>query len=155
MTNQIVFVNGKSKCGCVMAYSDGGGEYSDVHEITTCAAHSQPETLKGVNNMAKELIFYGASDDLFECEGAIREEIGCFNKPGIYHLKSSEGELLVVGYYLDSGLWSIGVSQVAENIPLPAWPVTYSVHECGYSPQVTILVPDDTDLVLSEEESDD
>lgn len=31
----------------------------------------------------KELRFYGASDDLFECEGAIREEICCFNKPGI------------------------------------------------------------------------
>ncbi|WP_407226169.1 hypothetical protein [Enterobacter sp. CPE_E1241] len=146
MNNQIVFVNGKSKCGCVMNYSDGSGEYSDVHEITTCAAHSQNETIKEVSDMAKELRFYGASDDLFECEGAIREEIGCFNKPGIYHLKSAEGELLVVGYYLDSGLWSIGVSQVAENIPLPAWPVTYSIHECGYSPLVTIEVPNDVTL---------
>lgn len=27
----------------------------------------------------KELRFYGASDDLFECEGAIREEIGCYS----------------------------------------------------------------------------
>ncbi|MDA8487454.1 hypothetical protein [Kluyvera sp. Awk 3] len=44
MTNQIVFVNGKSKCGCVMEFSDGGGEYSDVHYITPCAAHSQAET---------------------------------------------------------------------------------------------------------------
>lgn len=43
MTNQIVFVNGKSKCGCVMEYSDGGGEYSDVHTITPCAEHSRPE----------------------------------------------------------------------------------------------------------------
>lgn len=155
MNNQIVFVNGKSKCGCVMKYSDGCGEYSDVHEITTCAAHSQAEIIKEVSDMAKELRFYGASDDLLECEGAIREEIGCFNKPGVYHLKSEDGELLIVGYYLDSGLWSIGVSQVAENIPLPAWPVTYSVHECGYSPQVTILVPDDTALVLPGEENDD
>lgn len=43
MNNQIVFVNGKSKCGCVMEYSDGGGEYSDVHTITPCAEHSRPE----------------------------------------------------------------------------------------------------------------
>lgn len=27
--------------------------------------------------MSKTLNFYGASDDLFEVEGAIREEIGC------------------------------------------------------------------------------
>lgn len=43
MNNQIVFVNGVSKCGCVIKFSDGGGEYSDVHEITLCATHSRPE----------------------------------------------------------------------------------------------------------------
>jgi hypothetical protein len=102
--------------------------------------------------MTKELKFYGASDDLLECEGAIREEIGCYNKPGIYHLKSAEGEMQVVGYYLDSGLWSIGISQVAEDTPLPAWPVIYTMHERGYSVQLSIVVPDDTCLVLSEEE---
>ncbi|EDR5178958.1 hypothetical protein CEH78_005024 [Salmonella enterica] len=44
MSNKIVFVNGKSKCGCVMAFSDGGGEYSDVHAIIPCAEHSMPES---------------------------------------------------------------------------------------------------------------
>ncbi|EAY8205873.1 hypothetical protein ATY52_14880 [Salmonella enterica] len=44
MSNKIVFVNGKSKCGCVMAFSDGGGEYSDVHTIIPCAKHSMPES---------------------------------------------------------------------------------------------------------------
>lgn len=44
----------------------------------------------------KELKFYGASDDLFECEGAIREEICMYSNPGVYHLKSSEGEMLVL-----------------------------------------------------------
>ncbi|EAB8014375.1 hypothetical protein KU763_003824 [Salmonella enterica] len=44
MSNKIVFVNGKSKCGCVMAFSDGGGEYSDVHTIIPCAEHSRPES---------------------------------------------------------------------------------------------------------------
>lgn len=44
MSNKIVFVNGKSKCGCVMAFSDGGGEYSDVHTIIPCAEHSMPES---------------------------------------------------------------------------------------------------------------
>lgn len=94
----------------------------------------------------KELRFYGASDDIFECEGAIREEIDCFNKPGIYHLKSADGEMQVVGYYLDSGLWSVGISQIAEDVPLPAWPVQYQVHERGYSPMLTIQAPDDITL---------
>ncbi|EAS1945705.1 hypothetical protein AXB88_04940 [Salmonella enterica] len=44
MSNKIVFVNGKSKCGCVIAFSDGGGEYSDVHTIIQCAEHSIPES---------------------------------------------------------------------------------------------------------------
>ncbi|EDW0466430.1 hypothetical protein [Salmonella enterica] len=44
MSNKIVFVNGKSKCGCVMAFSDGGGEYSDVHTIIPCAEHPMPES---------------------------------------------------------------------------------------------------------------
>lgn len=43
MSNEIIFVNGKSKCGCMMEFSDGGGEYSDVHTITPCAEHSSPE----------------------------------------------------------------------------------------------------------------
>lgn len=28
MSNKIVFVNGKSKCGCVMAFSDGARSYT-------------------------------------------------------------------------------------------------------------------------------
>lgn len=36
---KIVFINGESKCGCKMQFSDGYGEYSDVHEITLCEIH--------------------------------------------------------------------------------------------------------------------
>ena len=55
----------------------------------------------------KELKFYGASDDLFECAGAIREEISMYSNPGVYHLKSSEGEMLVIACYTDEGCWAI------------------------------------------------
>lgn len=102
--------------------------------------------------MTKELRFYGASDDLFECEGAIREEIGCYDKPGIYHLRSEQGEMQIIGYYLDSGLWSVGISQVDEDIPIPEWPVTFSMHEHGYGTRLNIEVPDDTYLILPEDE---
>lgn len=104
--------------------------------------------------MSKTLRFYGASDDLFEVTGAICEEIGCFSKPGVYHLKSVEGELHVVGYYQDTGIWSVGIAPVAEGAPVPAWPSTYQVHENGYSPLLTLEVPDDTQLVMADEDED-
>lgn len=104
--------------------------------------------------MSKTLSFYGASDDLFECEGAIREEIGCFSKPGVYHLKSVEGELHVVGYYQDTGIWSVGVAPVTEGATMPVWPSAYQVHENGYSPMLTLEVPDDTQLVMDDEGED-
>ncbi|EOD9926509.1 hypothetical protein PAG72_23955 [Klebsiella pneumoniae] len=101
----------------------------------------------------KELKFYGASDDLFECDGAIREEICMYSNPGVYHLKSSEGEMLIIACYTDEGCWAIGVGQVNEETHLPAWPASYSQHERGYSVVLTLQVPDDTELVL--EDSDD
>lgn len=99
----------------------------------------------------KELRFYGASDDLFECEGAIREEIGCFSVAGIYHLKSSEGEMQVIANYTDNACWAIGVCQVEEDLPIPNWPASYSTHEKGYSVVLTLQVPDDTILVMDDE----
>lgn len=106
--------------------------------------------------MSKILKFYGASDDLFEVEGAIREEIGCFDKPGVYHLKSAEGEILVVAHYGigNAAAWSVGLCQVDEGVPVPAWPVTYSMHESGYSVLLTMEVPDDTRLVMNDEDED-
>lgn len=55
MSDEIVFVNGKSKCGCVMEYSDGGGEYSDVHSITPCDKHAHNNELKAVDAQIAEL----------------------------------------------------------------------------------------------------
>jgi hypothetical protein len=37
--SKIIFINGKSECGCKMEFSDGHGEYSDVHEIILCNKH--------------------------------------------------------------------------------------------------------------------
>lgn len=43
---KIVFINGESKCGCKMQFSDGYGEYSDVHEITLCEIHGGARSAK-------------------------------------------------------------------------------------------------------------
>lgn len=100
----------------------------------------------------KELRFYGASDDLFECEGDIREEIGCFDSVGKYHLKSTEGEVLVIGQYLDSGLWSVGIAPADEGVAIPDWPVSYSIYEHGYSTLLTIQAPDDIEIASTKED---
>lgn len=67
MSNKIVFVNGKSKCGCVMAFSDGGGEYSDVHTIIPCAEHSMPESALTQRDMRQAL------EQLEEAEKQVEE----------------------------------------------------------------------------------
>lgn len=45
---KITFVNGKAKCGCIMDFSDGEVQYSDVHTITLCAEHDSSELLRKV-----------------------------------------------------------------------------------------------------------
>lgn len=41
LQTKIIFINGKSDCGCTMEFSDGHGEYSDVHTITLCRDHDR------------------------------------------------------------------------------------------------------------------
>ncbi|MFW5408683.1 hypothetical protein B7L51_008700 [Pectobacterium brasiliense] len=101
----------------------------------------------------KELKFYGMSDDLFECDGAIREEICMYRNPGIYHLKSSDGEMLVVACYTVASCWAIGIGQVNEDTPLPAWPASFGQWDSGYSTVLTIQAPEDTYIVTGD--SDD
>ncbi|MFU3318474.1 hypothetical protein ACM7LY_34500, partial [Pseudomonas aeruginosa] len=38
---KLTFINGRpAMCGCQVEYSSGGGEYSDVIDVTLCAKHS-------------------------------------------------------------------------------------------------------------------
>lgn len=99
----------------------------------------------------KELRFYGACGDIFVCEGAIKEEVGCFGVAGIYHLRSSKGEMQVIANYTDNSCWNIGVCQVEENNPIPNWPASFSTHDSYYSVVLTLQVPDDTILVMDDE----
>lgn len=45
---KITFINGNAKCGCIMDFSDGEGQYSDVHTITLCADHDSSDLLRRV-----------------------------------------------------------------------------------------------------------
>lgn len=91
----------------------------------------------------KELIFYGASDDLLELEGDISEEYGAYGGCAV-KLAAADGELLVTAHYGGyAPTWSIGVSPVDEVKPIPGWPMNYSTAENGYSAALVIQCPDD------------
>lgn len=49
---------------------------------------------------------YGASDDLIEVDGAIKEEFGCFGDEEGSYLAFSDGTLLHI-VYTDEGVWRI------------------------------------------------
>ena len=72
------------------------------------------------------LEFYGCSDDLFECDGSFREEINCYDGPGIYKLEREDGlGMLVVGHYdlAGNGCWTIGVTPIDEDIGIPQFDI--------------------------------
>ncbi len=98
--------------------------------------------------MSKILRFSGSSDDNFEIEGALRDEISKFDHHGLqFKLSSSEGQLLVVGIYGESApgaVWTVGIAPVEEDVPIPEWPVKVRLAENGYSTELEIEVPDDT-----------
>lgn len=99
----------------------------------------------------KTLQFYGASDNLFEVEGpGIRDEIGCYDRPGIYKVISNSGRLFVIGEYAvaNEATWMVGVQQADEDIPLPAWPIRFVAKSpVSYSPMLELDVPDDTIVI--------
>lgn len=48
--NKIVLVNGKASCGCSLIFSNGHGEYSDIHTVNICDFHSRAELIHEVIN---------------------------------------------------------------------------------------------------------
>jgi hypothetical protein len=75
----------------------------------------------------KTYVIYGASDDLVEVEGAIREEYNCWDEHGAqltlaYEVDTDHmrGGVRVHVKYELSGCWSVGISPLDEDIPIPA-----------------------------------
>lgn len=101
----------------------------------------------------KTLKFYGASDDLFELkcsDRALANEI-CNDGDGTvmgFHLKADDGELRVCAYYVDPGVWMIGVAPVEEGQPIPSWAIRLespgaSNEAPEYSAVIVVDAPDD------------
>lgn len=114
----------------------------------------------------KTLKFYGASDDLFECDGDITEEQDdcAAGRVMAYRLHSAHavngGAMIVTAQYsakpVDFGCWAIGVTLDNEDVPLPPWPMRWETAERAYSPMLVIEAPDDVDVaIVAEAPSED
>lgn len=100
------------------------------------------------------ITIYGASDDLIEvggCKGADE-----FSPDGndAWHadlIAPDGGQMRVFARYERHGCWSVGASQVDEDVPFPAWPVKVRAadpasHETRYCAVLEIDAPDGTRL---------
>ena len=91
------------------------------------------------------LKFYGASDDLFEIEGTRGEEPDERDE-GTVEVKDSEGNGLHVHCVYGvtgTACWMVGVAPIDEDIPIPDWPMKFTLGGRGYSAMLTLEAPDD------------
>lgn len=119
--------------------------------------------------MTQKFRFYGSSDDNFcydkmDAQGhwSSGDEIGVYNQSGVWVIEDfGQQGLQVIGTYggtdgsnLEDGVWSVGIAQLAEEVPLPNWPMTFGVNDKGYSVALEIEVPDSAKVRKSKEHAE-
>jgi hypothetical protein len=109
--------------------------------------------------MTKTLRFYGASDDLFECDCDEDRRFGgeqCNSAAAstmAWAVRDETGAgLIVTGQYapnnVPGGTWVIGVTLLDEDVSLPPWPMRFENGPINghppsfYSPALVIEAPD-------------
>lgn len=108
-----------------------------------------------MSEKTKILQFYGASDDNFcyAVNGKSYDEIGCFEAKPFAVIKSEstgEGMIITGNYSLNQTCtWSIGVSQLEEDAPLPDWLIQFTAE--GYTTKCHVEVPIDATVELKAE----
>ncbi|MDD3029851.1 MAG: hypothetical protein PHS57_06200 [Alphaproteobacteria bacterium] len=108
-----------------------------------------------------KIYFYGSSDDCIEVECGetcdVSDEYNAYDCPGWLEVKTPSGDgLMVFAHYAPNGFpdgtWVLGVTLLAEDHPLPDWPISYATAENGYSPVLIIDAPED--VIVSEREKE-
>lgn len=100
---------------------------------------------------------HGASDDLVEIEGSVREELDAYDRPRIITVgdKIGGGIRAVVEYAPGpAAVWRIAVEPIDEWVPIP-WPVRIQLSPYGYSPELIIECPSDTPVTWDGKEAGD
>jgi hypothetical protein len=93
--------------------------------------------------------FSGSSDDNFQIDGAIHDEIGCYDSKVVLLIKNPDGECLrVVGEYGtgDVGCWMIGLQPLEGGQGFPSWDVEFSTASNKYSYVLSLDVPPATTI---------
>lgn len=101
-----------------------------------------------------ELRFEGYSDDTFgELTTGIDHDNCANGRPMLFKVCSGDEGLIVHGQYNNltwpnsaPGCWMIGVQQLEEDVPLPAWPMRFETGKSGYTPTLIIEAPDDVEI---------
>lgn len=98
------------------------------------------------------ITIYGASDDLVEVDGCKGADEFSPDDKDTWHadLIGPDGaQMRVFARYERHGCWSVGASQVDEEVPFPSWPVKVrgaAGREPRYSAVMEIDAPDGTRL---------
>lgn len=100
----------------------------------------------------KTISFYGASDDLIEVDfgDGKKEEYSAYRSDEEVRGSFTIGTKMRVHavYGATNGCWSFAISPEDEGIPIPDWPIRFSLApDCPYSTLLEIDVPDDIRVV--------
>lgn len=89
---------------------------------------------------------YGASDDLVEIEGDIREELGSYDRETVILIGREDAGVVVrveYGHGNRAGVWGVAFEPVDEDVPIP-WPVCVEMGGRGYSAVAVVDCPPGT-----------
>lgn len=105
--------------------------------------------------------FSGSSDDVFQYEeqGCGGDEAYAYDDEiAAFKITNDHGGLIVIGSYspkaTGNGCWAVGVAPLAEDVPLPDWPMAISLAKNGYSTELMIDAPDGVRITPSRHEKD-
>lgn len=120
-----------------------------------------PQYLQEPATPFRHLFFYGASDDNFEvgiANGKHRkgepDEVDCYRGNVVVQLidPTNGNAMLVIGEYINPGVWMIGVAPNDEDAPLPPWPMHYEFE--NYTAKLNIYVPNEVVISLVTQKDD-
>lgn len=111
--------------------------------------------------MAKQLLIYGASDNLVEMRGVHppgEGEFSVYSKPDAPTLTATflvtAGGYRMHVYAIYDGCWCFGLGQAEQDDPMPPWPILRAWS--GYTETVYINLPDDATVVrIYDDDKDD
>lgn len=92
----------------------------------------------------KTLKVYGASDDLIEVDGFVRDEFGSYaDTPYRGKLLVRDGSEMVAIHAIYSLTWAFAVTNEEDDEKLPDWPIRRTFgKDVSYSETLEIDVPD-------------